>query len=175
MAFSLPIKDFDKTTPSVMLTVAGISRLNKHAENGLDSAWIFFLDPEGNDYIICTLITGQYCGSGGVCASDGASLGEMSPARARGTAGDGRGTGIPGRRGAGRDAAGPAAEAHRPSGLGQRHRACNPQLVRARRRLRDQVPDVAPPTLGRREDPMVCIEGTKNTASTQPGTDVAAG
>ena len=81
VAFSWPIQDFDKATLSVMLTGPGISSVNKHTGNGLDNARIFFLDPEGNDYIFCALITGRSCDSGGICASDGASLGETPPAR----------------------------------------------------------------------------------------------
>ena len=43
-------------------------------EDGLQNAWIFFLDPDGKDDIVFRLATGQLCDSGGICTGDGTTL-----------------------------------------------------------------------------------------------------
>ena len=47
VAFSLPVASFEKTTPSLSLTGAAVSSVRQHEEDGLENAWIFFLDPDG--------------------------------------------------------------------------------------------------------------------------------
>ena len=74
VAFSLPVASFEKTTPSVSLTGATVSSVRRHEEDGLENAWIFFLDPDGNDDIVFRLVTGQPCDSGGICTGDGTTL-----------------------------------------------------------------------------------------------------
>ena len=74
VAFSLPVASFEKTTPSVSLTGATVSSVRQHEEDGLDNAWIFFLDPDGNDDVVFRLATGQPCDSGGICTEDGGML-----------------------------------------------------------------------------------------------------
>ena len=74
VAFNLPVQSFDKTTPSVSLTGATVSSLVRHEEDGLENAWVFFLDPEGNDDIVFTLVAGQLCDGGGICTGDGEML-----------------------------------------------------------------------------------------------------
>ena len=74
VAFSLPVASFEKTTPSLSLTGAAVSSVRQHEEDGLDNAWIFFLDPDGNDDIAFSLVTGQPCNSGGICTEDGEML-----------------------------------------------------------------------------------------------------
>ena len=76
VAFNLPVQSFDKTTPSVSLTGATVSSLVRHEEDGLENAWVFFLDPEGNDEIVFTLVAGQSCDVGGICTGEGKMLSE---------------------------------------------------------------------------------------------------
>ena len=76
VAFNLPVQSFDKTTPSVSLTGATVSSLVRHEEDGLENAWVFFLDPEGNGDIVFTLVAGQLCDGGGICTGDGRMLSE---------------------------------------------------------------------------------------------------
>ncbi len=74
VAFNLPVQSFDKTTPSVSLTGATVSSLVRHEEDGLENAWVFFLDPEGNDDVVFTLVAGQSCDGGGICTGEGKML-----------------------------------------------------------------------------------------------------
>ena len=76
VAFNLPVQSFDKTTPSVSLTGATVSSLVRHEEDRLENAWVFFLDPEGNDDIVFTLVAGQPCDVGGICTGEGKMLSE---------------------------------------------------------------------------------------------------
>ncbi len=76
VAFNLPVQSFDKTTPSVSLTGATVSSLVRHEEDGLENAWVFFLDPEGNDVVVFTLVAGQSCDGGGICTGEGKMLSE---------------------------------------------------------------------------------------------------
>ena len=59
---------------SVSLTGATVRRVRGHEEAGLENAWIFFLDPDGDDDIVFRLVTGQPCDSGGICTGDGTTL-----------------------------------------------------------------------------------------------------
>ena len=74
VAFSMAVASFEKTTPSLSLTGAAVRSVRQHEEDGLDNAWIFFLDPEGSGDIVFSLVTGQACGSGGICTEDGGML-----------------------------------------------------------------------------------------------------
>ena len=74
VAFSMAVASFEKTTPSVSLTGATVRSVRQHEEDGLDNAWIFFLDPDGDGDIVFSLATGQPCDSGGICAEDGTTL-----------------------------------------------------------------------------------------------------
>ena len=76
VAFTLSVASFEKTTPSVSLTGAAVSSVRQHEEDGLENAWIFFLDPDGNGDIVFSLATGQPCNSGGICTEDGGMLSE---------------------------------------------------------------------------------------------------
>jgi hypothetical protein len=76
VAFSLPVASFEKTTPSLSLTGAAVRSVRQHEEDGLDNAWIFFLDPDGSDDIVFSLVTGRPCDSGGICTEDGEMLSE---------------------------------------------------------------------------------------------------
>ena len=74
VAFSLPVASFEKTTPTVSLTGAAVSSVKRHEEDGLENAWMFFLNPDGTDNIVFSLVTGQPCVSGGICTEDGRTL-----------------------------------------------------------------------------------------------------
>ena len=74
VAFSSPVKSFTKATPSVLLTSATVSSMRQHQEDGLENAWIFFLDPDGNEDIGFSLVAGQPCDGGGICTEDGDAL-----------------------------------------------------------------------------------------------------
>ena len=76
VAFSLAVASFEKTTPSLSLTGAAVRSVRQHEEDGLDNAWMFFLDPDGSDDIVFSLVTGQPCDSGGICTEDGTTLSE---------------------------------------------------------------------------------------------------
>ena len=76
VAFSMAVASFEKTTPSVSLTGAAVRSVRQHEEDGLDNAWIFFLDPDGPDDIVFSLVTGRPCDSGGICTEDGGMLSE---------------------------------------------------------------------------------------------------
>ena len=76
VAFSQPVASFEKTTPSVSLTGAAVSSVRRHEEDGLQNAWIFFLDSDGDGDIVFSLATGQPCDSGGICTEDGGMLSE---------------------------------------------------------------------------------------------------
>ena len=74
VAFSMAVASFEKTTPSLSLTGAAVRSVRQREEDGLDNAWIFILDPDGNDDIVFSLVTGRPCDSGGICTEDGTTL-----------------------------------------------------------------------------------------------------
>ena len=74
IAFNSPVKSFTKATPSVLLTSATVSSMRQHQEDGLENAWIFFLDPDDNEDIGFSLVAGQLCDGGGICTEDGDAL-----------------------------------------------------------------------------------------------------
>ena len=74
VAFSMAVASFEKTTPSLSLTGAAVRSVRQHEEDGLDNAWIFFLDPGGSGDIAFSLVTGRPCDSGGICTEDGEML-----------------------------------------------------------------------------------------------------
>ena len=43
-------------------------------EEGLENAWIFFLNPAGDGDVMFRLLAGQSCDDGGVCTGDGGTL-----------------------------------------------------------------------------------------------------
>ena len=51
-----------------------MSSVRQHEEDGLENAWIFFLDPDGDDDIAFSLATGRPCDSGGIRTEDGTTL-----------------------------------------------------------------------------------------------------
>ena len=72
--FSRAVAALAKTTPSVSVTGGAVYSVLAHEEDGLEHAWVFFLDPTGTDEIRFSLLTGQSCEAGGICAADGTTL-----------------------------------------------------------------------------------------------------
>ena len=74
VAFNLPVQSFEQTTPSVSLTGATVHSVAQHQEEGLENAWIFWLDPAGEDDVVFTLVANRSCDGGGICTPDGRML-----------------------------------------------------------------------------------------------------
>ncbi len=81
VTFSRAVSSFTASTPSVSVTGGSVSSVRAHEEEGLEHAWIFFLDPDGNDAVEFSLVTGQACDAGGICAADGTQLSVAPAAR----------------------------------------------------------------------------------------------
>ena len=71
ISFSDAVERFSTTSPSIVVTGASIRSLYGHTEAGLENAWIFFLDPDGDTDVQFRLLPNQSCASGGICTSDG--------------------------------------------------------------------------------------------------------
>ena len=67
--FSEAVAAFSKSTPSVKVANATITSIQAHTKDGLNNAYIFSLDPEGDDDITFALVSNADCNSGGVCTS----------------------------------------------------------------------------------------------------------
>ena len=74
VAFNQPVQSFTNTTPSVSLNGAVALSVARHQEDGLENAWIFWLDPEGDADLVFTLVAGRSCGGGGICTRGGGML-----------------------------------------------------------------------------------------------------
>ena len=71
VAFSHAVTTFERTTPSVRVTGATITSIAAHLiEDELENAWIFWLDPEGDQDIEFTLLPSQPCDAGGICTEE---------------------------------------------------------------------------------------------------------
>ena len=67
VAFNQPVQSFTRTTPSVSVHGATAVSAARHQEDGLENAWIFWLDPEGDEDLVFTLVAGRSCDGGGIC------------------------------------------------------------------------------------------------------------
>ena len=74
VVFNQPVEPFDATTPSVSVTGATVLSVAEHNEDGLENAWVFWLDPGGRDDIVFSLVAGQSCDAGGICTEDDRTL-----------------------------------------------------------------------------------------------------
>ena len=74
VAFSEAVASFTKTTPSVKVANATVTSVQSHAEDGIANAYIFTLDPTGDDDITFALLSNADCDSGGICTSTGTRL-----------------------------------------------------------------------------------------------------
>ena len=81
VVFNRPVSSFPKTTPSASVTGGTVYSLITHSEDGLQNAWLFFLNPDGNANLQFTLLTGQACDQGGICAADGTTLSSVPATR----------------------------------------------------------------------------------------------
>ena len=80
VAFSEAVASFTRTTPSVSVTNASITSVQAHTEDGPENAYIFELDPDGDEDITFALIAGVECDSGGICSPGGTRLLGIPPA-----------------------------------------------------------------------------------------------
>ena len=74
VAFSRPVASFTASTPSVSVAGGTLLSSQAHEEQGLENAYILFLDPAGTDAIQFNLVPNEPCDSGGICAKDGTTL-----------------------------------------------------------------------------------------------------
>ena len=81
VTFSRAVSSFTASTPSVSVTGGTVSSVRAHEEEGLEHAWIFFLDPDGTAAIEFSLVADQACDAGGICAADGTKLSEAPATR----------------------------------------------------------------------------------------------
>ena len=81
VTFSRAVTTISTSTPSVSVTGGSVSSVRAHEEEGLQHAWIFFLDPDGTAAIEFSLVADQACDAGGICAADGAQLSVAPAAR----------------------------------------------------------------------------------------------
>ncbi len=81
VAFSRPIADFDATSPSLSVSGATVASVAAHAVAGeAANAYLIALTPDGAGDITFSLVAGQACASGGICAADGTTLGAVPAA-----------------------------------------------------------------------------------------------
>ena len=81
VTFSKAVEIFTKSSPSVTVTNATITSTRSHQEDGLENAWIWFLDPTGDEDVTFALLTGKDCASGGICTADGTTLSAVPATR----------------------------------------------------------------------------------------------
>ena len=75
VAFSRPVKDFEKDTLPIQVTGATVTKVEPHiAVDAAANAYLVTLEPEGDGDISFALVTGRSCADGGICTADGTSL-----------------------------------------------------------------------------------------------------
>ena len=75
VAFSRPVKDFEKDTLPIQVTGATVTKVEPHiAVDAPANAYLVTLEPEGDGDISFALVTGRSCADGGICTADGTSL-----------------------------------------------------------------------------------------------------
>ena len=82
VAFSEPVADFDRNTPSVSVTGASGLSVQTHTEDGLENAYVFFMTPDGDGDVTFALTTDAACASGGICTAGGRVLTQVPAALA---------------------------------------------------------------------------------------------
>ena len=79
VAFSRPVVDFDRATPSVRVTGARVESVAPHVVAGEAAhAYVFELVPDGDGPVGFSLVAYQSCDGGGICTKDGALLTEAT-------------------------------------------------------------------------------------------------
>ena len=81
VAFSEAVISIGANTPSVSVSAGTVASVQVHTEDGLENAWIFFLNPEGDDDVTFTLVADAACASGGFCTAGGTPLSQVPSAR----------------------------------------------------------------------------------------------
>ena len=75
VAFSRPVKDFEKDTLPIQVTGATVTKVEPHIAVGVAAnAYLVTLEPDGDGAIRVELVPGRSCADGGICTADGASL-----------------------------------------------------------------------------------------------------
>ncbi len=74
VTFSEAVTGVSTDTPSVTVTGASIASVQAHTEEGLENAWMFFLNPDGDGDVTFTLVADAACASGGICTAGGTPL-----------------------------------------------------------------------------------------------------
>ena len=75
VAFSRPVVDFAKTSPSISVTGATVKSVAPHiVPDEAAHAYLVELTPTGDAAVEFELIAGQACADGGICAKDGSTL-----------------------------------------------------------------------------------------------------
>ena len=81
VAFSRPVVDFDETAPSLSVSGATVDSVSAHVVAGEPAhAYLVTLTPDGDGAITFTLVTGEACDDGGICAADGTTLSSVPAA-----------------------------------------------------------------------------------------------
>ena len=89
VTFSKAVTTIAASTPSATVTGATVASVSAHTEDGLNNAWIFILDPNGNEDVTFSLVAGTTCDAGGICTEDGTTLTEVpTPRTLPGPSGD---------------------------------------------------------------------------------------
>ncbi len=81
VAFSEAVASIAADTPSVAVTGGTVASVQAHTEEGLENAWMFFLDPDGDGDVTFTLAADAACASGGICTAGGTPLTQVPAAR----------------------------------------------------------------------------------------------
>ena len=79
VAFSRPVKDFEKDTLPIQVTGATVTKVEPHIAVGVAAnAYLVTLEPDGDGAIRVEFVAGRSCADGGICTADGASLSGVS-------------------------------------------------------------------------------------------------
>ena len=80
VTFSQAVAAVAADTPSVSVTGATVASVQRHAEDGLEHAWVFFLVPDGDGAVTFALVADAACAAGGICTPGGRTLTEAPAA-----------------------------------------------------------------------------------------------
>ena len=72
---------FAAVAPSVAVTGSEVLSVQTLTQDGLEHAWVFFLDPAGDGAVEFRLVADQACDAGGICTGDGTLLTGVPAAR----------------------------------------------------------------------------------------------
>ena len=81
VSFSEAVATFAAGTPSLAVTGGGVLSAQTLIQDGLEHAWVFFLDPAGDGAVEFRLVADQACDAGGICTGEGTLLTGVPAAR----------------------------------------------------------------------------------------------